>query len=263
MYSSLRFLASRSCFSSSAKKRFSHWSEGTLASSAPQLEHVGVPLSMSHHASGSWHRRQRMVRPQTLTSFSCSLVYSNGCRAYGSQPGSDARRHCSRSSTVRVRLWAPRIWLRRPMGAAPHLGAHGGTAPMEVGYRRWDTMGYPRWDLHGSNPTPGSDNCSSGGAAVRAAAHLVRAGQAGNHRRADLVLARVRIRALLFLLALLVSKAAVLGVLVDVMAVHGSTLAGELSHAGVERDDAVALRAQRGGAGKNRCGCGRHGVRLA
>ena len=38
---------------------------------------------------------------------------------------------------------------------------------MEVGYRRWDTMGYPRWDLHGSNPTPGSDNCSLGGVAVR------------------------------------------------------------------------------------------------
>ena len=45
-----------------------------------------------------------------------------------------------------------------------------------------------------------------------------------------------------------------LGVLVDVMAVHGSTLAGELSHTGVERDDAVALSAQRGGPGKNRCG---------
>ena len=91
-------------------------------------------------------------------------------------------------------------------------------------------------------------------AAIGPAAHLVGAGQAGSHRRADLVLARVRFRALLFLLALLISKAAVLGVLVDVMAVHGSTLAGELSHTGVERDDAVALRAQRGGPGKNRCG---------
>merc|ERR1719262_448157 len=185
---------------------FSHWSEGTLASSAPQLEHVGVPLSMSHHASGSWHRRQRMVRPQTLTSFSCSLVYSNGCRANGSQPGSDARLHGSRFSTVRVRLWAPRIWLRRPMGAAPHLGAHGGIAPMEVGYCRWDTMGYPRWDVHGSNPTPGSDNCSLGGAAVRPAAHLVRAGQAGSQRRAVLVLARVHLRALLVLLPILVKN---------------------------------------------------------